>query len=98
MKIKTLKERFTLAPRHAWFANISMDAEDGWVGPCKTVGEAVLQAEQWWGDLHASVFIAQGRKLKKWELEELEVEFQYLVEAPCAFEVVISPNTKDVGQ
>ena len=95
MKAKTLKERFTLAPRHAWFANISRDAEDGWVGPYRTVGEAVLGAEEWWGDSHESVFVAQGRKIKKQEREEWEVEFQYLVETPFAFEVVISPTKRE---
>ena len=93
MKTKTLKERFTLAPRHKWFAHTTKDAEDGWVGPSDTIGDAVLKAEEWFGDLHASVFVAQGRKLKKWEIEDMEVEYDWEVESFEAFEVVISPNT-----
>ena len=98
MKCKTLKERFTLAPRHKWFAHTSKDAEDGWVGPSDTVGEAVLKAEEWFGDEHASCFVAQGRKLKRWEIEDMEVDYDWEVESNECFEVVISPNTSGEGR
>ena len=84
---KPLKDRFTLSPRNKWFVQINKDAEDGWIGPSNTIGEAVLQAEDWFGDLHGSVFIAQGRKLLKWEIEDMEVDYDWEVESFECFEV-----------
>lgn len=94
MKAKTLKERFRLASRHKWFAHIYRDAEDGWVGPCATIGEAVLMSEETHGDWHESVFVAQGRKLKKREIEDMDVEYTWEVDSHEAFEIVITPNMK----
>jgi hypothetical protein len=89
MRAKTLKERFKLAPRQKWFAHTSKDAECDWVGPSDTIGDAVLMADSWFEHRNESVFVAQGRKLNKREIEEMGVDYDWEVDSAEAFEVVM---------
>jgi hypothetical protein len=77
-------------PRHGWFAHVCLDAEDGWLGPYRLMEEAartVLLDEP-----HATeVWLAQGRKLRKHEIEEMGVGYTYEVDTRQSLKLVL-PN------
>lgn len=96
MRTPTMKERFTLQKYHKWFAHISRNAEDGWVGPARTIGAAVLLAmERFDAELPNKVYVCQGHKLMKFEIEEMGVDYTHEVKSGQCFCVIINPEKEE---
>ena len=79
-------------PRHGWFAHICRTAEDGWLGPYRLMEEAARNYLLDEPDA-TEVWLAQGRKLRKWEIEEMGVDYAYEVKSETAIKLVL-PNDK----
>lgn len=78
-------------PRHGWFAHVCKSAEDGWCGPYSTIEQAaavVLADEE-----TDTCYVALGRKLRKYEIEEMGADYTYEVESRKAIKLVL-PNEK----
>jgi hypothetical protein len=74
-----------LQPRHKWFSSYDNLCDDGWWGPHDTVEAAALEC--YCKNSSERIFVAQGRKLTKAELEDLGVEYTWEVEVQHAFEI-----------
>jgi len=89
-------EELTLRPRWRWFAHPCRDAEDGWFGPHRTIEAAVIDAvSSDDGDGGRACFVAQGRKLAKWEIEEMGVEYDWEVVSANSFVVRLPAKWED---
>lgn len=88
-------EQLTLRPRWRWFAHTCRDAEDGWYGPHRTIGAAVLDAVSNCDDGYRVAFVAQGRKLSKREMDDMDVEYSWEVVSANAFEVRLPAKWED---
>jgi hypothetical protein len=79
-------------PRHKWFSSYDNECSDGWWGPHDTVEAAALECYSNNGT--ERIFVAQGRKLTKAELEERGDEYTWEVDTLHAFEIKL-PNVQN---
>jgi len=75
-----------LRERHRWFASDAARNADGWFGPHRTVDAALAEAWSHFGRAE-TIFVGQGRKLTKIELEEMGVEYTWEVDTSTLFEI-----------
>jgi hypothetical protein len=83
MNIDILK--YKLKPRNKWFSQVSLDAEDQWIGPCQTIEEAFISCLA--DELVEKVYIGQGRKLSKQEIDEMCVDYAWEVDTKNLIEI-----------
>ena len=77
-----------LKPRHGWFSSVDKDACDGWYGPHKTIQDAVNECLDFSSvDSGIPVYVAQGRRLTKDELGDMDVDFTWEVDTREMLEV-----------
>lgn len=90
-KLKTrARDHLERVVRRRWFAQLCLEAEDGWAGPFKTIDEALdatLRDEEWWDDHSHPVYITTGRKLRKAEIEEMGVDYAWEVDIDRAWAI-----------
>ena len=77
----------------AWFSHHCDKADDEWSGPHKHIEDAlaaIVEDCDWeWGQ---PIYVRRGRKMKKAEIKEWGVEFQWQCDGPSI--VVHLPNAK----
>lgn len=79
-----------LKPRHRWFSHTDKTACDGWSGPHDTIEDAVDRCDDECGvDASIPVYVAQGRKLRKDELGDMDVDFTWEVDTRNCFEIKV---------
>lgn len=77
-------------PRHKWFAGTDRQQEDGWLGPHNTIEEAILeQACDPFFEISSPIWIAQGRKMTKEELDEFDAGFTWTVDTKNAIKIYL---------
>jgi hypothetical protein len=81
---------FILRPRHGWFSHADKEADSGWIGPHRSIEEAAQACFDQDPDLKRC-YVAQGRKLRKAEIEEMGVEYAYEVDTRQTIEITL-PN------
>lgn len=83
-----MSDLLTLRPRHKWFGHTCREAEDGWIGPHAHIEDAVREAalDGYDGDW-LGCWVAQGRRLRKSEREEMGVEYHWEVDTRNAIRV-----------
>lgn len=74
-------------PRHKWFSAPDLESEE-WCGPHDTIEMAAMECWGEYGTEH-QVYIAQGRKLTKFEIAEMGVEYTWEVDDKYAFLITV---------
>lgn len=91
-----------LKPRHRWFASTDKDACEGWYGPHKTIEAAFNDCQdQELPDQSFPIYVAQGRKMTKADLEEEEMEdvdFEWLVDTKEVFEIRLLKRNDEIRE
>lgn len=82
-------------PRHFWFVHEYDKAEDGWIGPHRTIDAALADGVRWFGDEVSVLYVAQGFKMTKGEREEKGVEYTHEVDSECCLKVIPPNRTID---
>lgn len=82
--------RLVRKPRHKWFSAPERQWENGWLGPHETIEAAVIECAN---NYEGPIFVGQGHKLSKAELEDFGSEYDWEVDTENAIEVRL-PNEK----
>jgi hypothetical protein len=81
-----------------WFSNRCDDAEEGWDGPHKHIEDALAAiVEDPECECGMPIYVRRGRKMKKAEMEEWGVEFQWQCDGPSIVASQLSPESEAKG-
>lgn len=80
-----------LKPRYKWFCHYDKDDTEGWFGPAKTIEEAITDCLVSSSiDESIPLYVAQGRKLYRDELDEFEdSDITWQVETAEMYEIKV---------
>ena len=70
--------KYKLKPRHKWFSSTDADADEGWFGPYANLEDAFIDCMS--NEFEGPVYIGQGHRLTKAEIEEYGVDYAWEVD------------------